>query len=235
MPVAFVDSSGAGSSASTTAVSVTKPAGLVSGNFIVATISASGSDLTMSAAPASLTLLDAGTQVSPVRRFVYTGFAGGSEPATYDWTLGVAGNWSCVLQCYSGVSTVTPRDVFATSDNASSTALAVAALNNTGTDDYQVACLAHHSGSTTGTTYTFPTGVGWGNQATQEPSSTTKRNAVMASRQLSAEDPATFDVTSSLAGGSTTLTLALNVAVTDTTPPAAPTGLTFVGEVATGD
>lgn len=108
-----------------TGASCNKPAGTVSGDVLVAflyfyddptgTVSAipSGwSEITACRAEGG----NAGAFQYAIQR-AYIKVAGGSEPASYTWTLSAADTCNIGIACYSGVDNVTPQDTTGTGNS----------------------------------------------------------------------------------------------------------------------
>jgi hypothetical protein len=104
-------------------------------------------------------------------------------------------------------------------------------LTTTNANDILVGLFGHGTGQTAGETYTWPDG-SWNVRATVEPSAPSKRNSGVGDRQLSALNPASYDVSTSISGYHAAHSVALAPVSADTTPPAAPTGLAAVKSVA---
>ena len=225
MPVAYRDQSTASAAANGTTVTINKPAGLVSGDYMLCSISYSGADTNMSTIPSPWVLVNSSVVSTTMTHFLYAAFAGASEPASYSFVRATTGSWASVIVCYSGV---TSRDAAAidTEGGVSDTTILIPALTTTDANDMEVAAAAHHSGTTTGTTYSFPGG--WNLRAQLEPVAATKRNTVVGDRLLTALNPAAFDITATLAGAHVGQSAALKPGSSDVTPPAAPTGLSAV-------
>ena len=96
---------------SSTTITVTKPAGVVDGDVMVASLESSNTS-GPTAAPAGWTLLRSWGQST-----VYWKVAS-SEPASYQWTYGATANTVGAITAYSGVDTVNPVDVSATHSGA---------------------------------------------------------------------------------------------------------------------
>lgn len=206
-----------------------KPAATAENDVMSATIAAAGADLTITP-PSGWNLIGQNTTGTSLTHWTYRKAATASEPADYSWTT-VSRNWTIIIAAYSGVNLTTPIDASANDNEGgvNDATIAHPALTTTVAEDMHVALSAHHSGTTSGTTYTHPTG--WSQRASVEPAANAKRNSVLGDRLLSALNPAGFDVTASLGGIHNAQPIALLPPPSDTTPPAAPTGLTAAKSV----
>lgn len=104
----------------TTTVTVTKPAGTVSGDLLLAAVTNRGGNVAPSTVPSGWVLLDsAGSSTGDVMwAGVYYLIAGGSEPADYTWA-GMTDSCSGGMIAVSGADTTTPINVHAVRYNAS--------------------------------------------------------------------------------------------------------------------
>lgn len=114
MAITFVVSaSNNGNSASP---SVTTPAGIQSGDVIIASIHGNGSTPSITDNNGSNPFTDSGLGLREVNntsastRIMYR-VAGSSEPASYAWTLGESNRWTVIISVYRGVDTSTIFDV----------------------------------------------------------------------------------------------------------------------------
>lgn len=112
---------GAASSAGSTAVSLGKPSGVVSGDVMIAVVAGNASGataptITDNNGAAAWTQVFHNAEASIQTASVWLRVAGASEPATYAWTLSVSVPWAVVIAAYSGVDTTTPQDAAATYD-----------------------------------------------------------------------------------------------------------------------
>jgi hypothetical protein len=88
------------------AVIISKPAGTVAGNVLVASLALNGSLVT--SAPAGWVQITAITSIPNPRLYAYYRVADASEPATYTWTLSAAVAHSGGIARYTGVSNTNP-------------------------------------------------------------------------------------------------------------------------------
>ena len=109
---------------------LTKPAGVVEGHFMLASITFRGDSTLQVNAPSGWTLIDKrtntenATAASRITQAVYRKVAGASEPANYVWTFGAAGttNTNAVggIVSYDDVDTADPINAFATNPSTDS-------------------------------------------------------------------------------------------------------------------
>ncbi|MCZ2836028.1 fibronectin type III domain-containing protein [Modestobacter sp. VKM Ac-2985] len=127
-------SQGVGSTASTT-VTIPKPAGVATGDVLIAQITADGVP-NMSAAPAGWTAVVAPLSVSTgARVFAYSRVVGdaAAEPASYVWQLSASKKWNGAMTAFSGVDPAQPFETVASTrvNSSSSTVLTVPGLTTT--------------------------------------------------------------------------------------------------------
>lgn len=124
MAISFV-SSGTNSATTGSAITITKPASIQSGDVIVALIHGNGSSPTITDNNGATPFTDSGLGLraynggSASYRIMHR-VAGGSEPASYAWTLGESNRWSVILSVYRGVDTSAIYDVAPTSTSEKS-------------------------------------------------------------------------------------------------------------------
>ena len=137
LPYIAFRSSSTGSGSSTTSVVVNKPAGVVSGDGMVAVITPRG--LPTITPPAGWSLIRSDVNTTVLTQALYVHVAGGSEPASYTWTFNssvssvVAG-----IAAYSGIDPTNPIDTSGGQANASSSSITAPSINPTVTDTYLV-------------------------------------------------------------------------------------------------
>ncbi len=222
MPFRDVASAGAASTGGT--ATCPKPAGVVQGDKMLAVVTFALNDLVMTTVPAPFALIDSAISGGGISHFVYEGVAGASEPADYAWTRATTSSWSVVISAYSGVLDTKDASAMTNEGAVNDATIAHPALTTTNPNDILVGLFSHNAGSTVGATYTWPDAT-YNVRATVEPSTTASRNSGVGDKQLSALNPAAYDVTASVAGVHAAQSVALAPPFTDTTPPAAPTGL----------
>ena len=99
-----------------TAVTVPVPAGIVTGDLLVAQVTADNNP-NLSAVPAGWTAVVAPVSVSNgARVFVYSHVVtdAATEPRSYTWTLSTAQRWGAVMGAFHGVDSANPFDTAAT-------------------------------------------------------------------------------------------------------------------------
>ena len=143
---------------------IAKPAGVVSGDVLIAIITlgakASTTWETGSRVPAGWVKLqeDPNTNVFTTQTTIFYKVAGGSEPASYAFDFGNQGGSAAIL-AYSGVSTTTPINASAQLVNTpASTSYTAPSITTTLTDSLLLTMHARRNGSTTAT-YTTPSGM----------------------------------------------------------------------------
>ena len=105
-------STSAVSSTAVTDVTVARPAGVKSGDVLVAQITADQRP-SMASVPAGWTAMSSPLSIaSKARVFVYYHVVGdvAAEPAAYTWTMNAARKWGAGMTAYSGVDLVQPFD-----------------------------------------------------------------------------------------------------------------------------
>ncbi len=226
----FRDVASAGATTAVVTATCSKPTGVAQGDKMLAVISWGGNDLNMTTVPAPFVLVGSTFCQTGLTHYVYEGVAGASEPLDYSWTRSTSGIWSVVIVAYSGVLGVMDASAMTNEGAVSDATIAHPALTTTNADDILVGLFSHTAGNTAGVTYTWPDAT-YNVRATVEPVSSFKRNAGVADKQLSTINSIAYDVTASLSGAHGAHSIALAPSG-DTTPPAAPTGLTAVKSVA---
>ncbi len=126
---AFVGASSAANATATTLV-LPKPAGFASGDALLATVAARGAPTITP--PAGWTLVRLDASGSTVRQAVYVHIAGGSEPASYTFTLSSAQSAAGGILAYTGVDPVTPIDAHGGQANVASTSITAPSITTTG-------------------------------------------------------------------------------------------------------
>lgn len=103
MAISFIAATSA--DAATGNVSITHGLSITSGDVIVATINANGAGNTVTDNNGSTAFTADHNTANPDSGsyYVFSRVCGGSEPATYSWTLGSSNRWSVVLRQYRGV------------------------------------------------------------------------------------------------------------------------------------
>ncbi len=129
-----------------TSIVATRPAGVVAGDVLLASIDTRGSSVVT--APAGWTLVRMDLNASSLRKSTYVRVATGSEPATYTWTFSGSRLAAAVIHAYSGVDTTTPVDVVGGQVNASGTAVTAPSITTTVPNTMLVGFFAKQSSGT---------------------------------------------------------------------------------------
>ncbi len=113
-----------------TSIVVSKPAGVVTNDVLIAAVTV---DQTPTISPpAGWTLVRSDANGTIQTQAIYWHAAGGSEPATYTFTFGGAVNSAVAgIAAYSGVNTTTPIDVSSGQANATSTSVTAPSVTTT--------------------------------------------------------------------------------------------------------
>ncbi len=144
----------------TNTVAITKPAGTVAGDVLVACLALNGSTVAATGVPAGWTPVASVTSINNPRLYGYYRVAGGSEPATYAWTLSTAVASGAGITRYSGVNTTTPLDTAprTAAGGAAATTGTVPGLTTATANAMVIGCMAVNSGNT-GVTIASPVGL----------------------------------------------------------------------------
>jgi hypothetical protein len=119
--ISFVAASNAASNGGgTTSLSITKPAGVASGDVMLATVAAMGTGALT--APSGWAAVQDTTLSTTMRQITYYRVAGGSEPTSYSWELGSKRQASGGISDYRGVNATAPIDASASTTGASGNA-----------------------------------------------------------------------------------------------------------------
>ncbi len=129
-----------------TSIVATRPAGVVAGDVLLASIDTRGSSVVT--APAGWTLVRMDLNASSLRKSTYVRVATGSEPATYTWTFSGSRLAAAVIHAYSGVDTTTPVDAVGGQVNASGTAVTAPSITTTVANTMLVGFFAKQSSGT---------------------------------------------------------------------------------------
>jgi hypothetical protein len=100
-----------GGNAGATTITLSKPAGVVAGDFLIAQVSVR--DNPIITAPAGWTFLrreNSPALLSQLAQAIYYKFVGATEPASYTWTFSSSQNASGGIIAYTGVDTTSPID-----------------------------------------------------------------------------------------------------------------------------
>ena len=125
--VAFRASSTA-STNSSKSLSVPRPAGVQTGDVLLAGISVGGAPASVTA-PTGWTLIQVSASGSSIKQYVFRKVAGAGEPASYTWSFPSKYGIAAETLAYSGVSTASPVDVFGAQVNARSSSITAPSLS----------------------------------------------------------------------------------------------------------
>jgi hypothetical protein len=129
--IAFRAASSANNTTATSLV-IPAPAGVVSDDVLLAAVSVRGAPTITP--PAGWTLVRLDINSTTMRQAVYVHVAGGSEPASYSFTLSNAQSAAGGIVAYSGVDGTTPIDTHGGQINAASTSITAPSISTTGPD-----------------------------------------------------------------------------------------------------
>jgi hypothetical protein len=129
--IAFRAASSANNPSATTLV-IPTPSGVVSGDVLLAVVSARGAPTIT--APAGWTLVRLDINATTMRQAIFVRTAGGSEPASYTFSLSSAQSAAGGIVAYSGVDGTSPIDAHGGQANAASTSITAPSITTTGPD-----------------------------------------------------------------------------------------------------
>jgi hypothetical protein len=109
-------------------ISVARPAGLQTGDVMLAAVNVSGAPNTL-ASPAGWTPLRADANGNGFKQFVFWKVATASEPSSYAWGLGGSFGAAAAIVAYSGVDTAAPLVVNAALVNAKATSISAPSVS----------------------------------------------------------------------------------------------------------
>ncbi len=122
-------SSSTGTNATATTLVIPKPAGVASGDVLVASVSVRGSPTITP--PSGWTSVVDTPNGSVIRQAVFVHVAGASEPASYTWTFSKAQSAAGGVSAYQGVDTANPIDASGGQANPSSSTIAAPSITTT--------------------------------------------------------------------------------------------------------
>src|SRR5919197_147126 len=125
-----------GSNLATTTLQLPIPAGVVSGDVMLAGVSVRGKPTITP--PSGWTVVVDNQLASTIRQTVYVHVAGGAEPANVTWTFSKAGSASGGIVAYTGVDTANPIDAAAGQTQSSAT-ITAPSVTTSASDDMLVA------------------------------------------------------------------------------------------------
>ncbi len=223
MPVEFVTAASAKNDVSSSTATIPKPASVAAGNVMVLglnyTVSATNYPIPITM-PEGWSMWGQFLQTGSLASAMFIKVAGASEPASYDFGIGSSVVWVSVMSVYSGVDAAAPIDVSAIAGHGASTTYTTPSVTTTAAD----AMLCFYVGAANVKTHTPPAGVAL--RVEDSFPGTTARSAMLADQaQAAPGESGTRAFVATATGQAVVATVALNPASTDTTPPAAPTGL----------
>lgn len=141
-------------------VSVAAPSGTQSGDVLVACLALNGGSVGALGVPFGWAPIASVAAIANPHVFGYYRVAGGSEPASYSWTLASAVANGAGIARYSGVDTTSPLDTAAkTASGASATSGSVAGVTTVTANAMLAGCMAINS-SSSAVTIGSPAGMG---------------------------------------------------------------------------
>jgi hypothetical protein len=124
-------SSSTASGKSITSLSITKPAGTLAGDVLLARITNRNNVAAVITPPAGWTVLRSDQSASQLKSWVLYKVAGSAEPATYAFTIDLASNISGSISAFSGVDNANPIDAQSGQKNGLTTAFTTPAITTT--------------------------------------------------------------------------------------------------------
>ncbi len=144
---------GSNHSESVNTISLAKPAGVVAGDVLLASIDTRGSSTV--SAPAGWTLVQMHINGTSLRKSTYVKAAGAAEPASYTWTFSANRLAAGAIHAYTGVDPASPVNASGGQIVASSTTVTAPSITTTVADTMLVAFFA----TMTNATWTPPAGM----------------------------------------------------------------------------
>jgi hypothetical protein len=138
-----------------TTITITKPAGVASGDVLIAAISHEAGNADTITVPSGWTLVRRVDNTSSEGVAVYRKVAGASEPASYSWTFDQSRSLSGGMLAYTGVDNTTPIDVENGQATGQNTTHATPSITTTQPNEMLVAFFAIPQAAT----WTAPTGM----------------------------------------------------------------------------
>jgi hypothetical protein len=151
----------ASSQVTTTSLTVSKPSGVASGDFMLASVAVhGGSSAVVTTVPSGWTLIGSTTNDANLLLLSYWKIAGGSEPGSYEWVISGSLTAEGGITRYTGVDTSNPIDAFAENSGLSITAT-TSVITTTVASGTVVALFAVDEGksSVAGSYFSTPTGM----------------------------------------------------------------------------
>ena len=113
---------------SITALTITKPAGTVQGDVLLARITNRNNVAAVMTAPAGWTVLRSDQSASQIKSWVLYKVAGAAEPASYTFTIDLASYIAGSISAFSGVDTANPIDTHSGQKNGTTSAFNTPAI-----------------------------------------------------------------------------------------------------------
>ncbi|MFN2467484.1 MAG: Ig-like domain-containing protein [Gaiellaceae bacterium] len=126
--IVFHGASSAGNAA-TSSLTLDRPAGMLSGDLLLAAVAVRGSPAIT--APAGWTLVRSDQSGYTIKQSLYVKVASGSEPAAYTWTFASAQGAAGGILAYGGVDAANPVDAHGGRANAASTQISAPSITTT--------------------------------------------------------------------------------------------------------
>jgi uncharacterized protein YbdZ (MbtH family) len=200
-----------------TTLTITTPVGTTSGDVMVAhvIVQTAGNAI---AAPAGWNIVLRQDSSSAIATATYVKVAGSSEPASYTWSFGTAGQASGGIASYIGVDTTTPVDASHAQYNSSTSNVDNSGVTTTAANDM----LVYAVGIVAPTTVNVPTGFTeeW---RTASNSATTSEM----SQELFASVGATGIIHGTLTSTNSNITMLIALKPAGTVPPPPPSGISL--------
>ncbi|WP_240359455.1 cell wall anchor protein [Pyxidicoccus trucidator] len=114
-----------------TSLSITKPAGSVQGDVLLARITNRNNVAAVATPPAGWTLLRSDQSASQLKSWVFYKVAGSAEPASYAFGIDLASNIAGSISAFSGVDTTNPIDTQSGQKNGLTSAFNTPAITTT--------------------------------------------------------------------------------------------------------
>lgn len=141
-------------SGTATSVTVTKPAGVVAGDVMIAAVTLGSTTPTITA-PTGWTLVRTQVNGTAIRTSVYSKVAGAAEPVSYVFSFSAASRAAAAVSAYTGVDTTAPVAVNTGGTNASATAQVAPTATTTSTNQQVIRVW----GAKASVTFTPPAGI----------------------------------------------------------------------------
>lgn len=201
------------------AIDIPKHASALTGDYMLALLTRTGSNTNMSSLPGNFVAETATASGTSLTHLPFRGTVQSGDPSTYTFTFpGSLTEATGAILFLRDQHPTSPLDAVAGPDNdgaASDTSIPLPGMTTTVADDYWVALVSNSQNATFGVVYTWP-GTGWVLKA-QVEGSIAARCAVVGVKQLAALSPSSDVLTSSVAG----VHAATSVAISPAPPPPA--------------